>query len=259
MVNASGSSILAHHAIKRYFMNRNIIVQIFFILCFCYSCKSQGSGSDKQKGIDYKSDSLKIAIVSIYFNLSNGRRLNYQEAPGQFIYLESNANTDRYLARFTTREIMQQVDYTSYSDDRKDTIALGSSTINLGIKVDPLSIKVYRFLFNGKKQLVFIGKAQSASGSGMQITYFVLTELNEKGKVVQYYEFESRFGNINSLVDYNKDGVLDYFKIVNWKKTGEYLLTVNNVKNNIHVIDGHILLKYELNDKFVVLEDVLTK
>ncbi len=80
-----------------------------------------------------------------------------------------------------------------------------------------------------------------------------------EGQVENHYEFESRFGGINNIVDYNKDGILDYFKIINGQNSEEYQLTVNNVQNNAQTNVGYILLKYKLNDKFVVLQDSLLR
>lgn len=73
--------------------------------------------------------------------------------------------------------------------------------------------------------------------------------------MVATYEFESRFGSINNLFDFNKDGMLDYFKVTNAKKQGQYYLTVHNVTNDLQVGKGYILLRYVLNDKFIILED----
>lgn len=240
-------------------MNRTFILQVFLILCICCSCKSQGNGDGKHDRTVYKSDSIGIDIDSIYSNLSLGNNINYQEVSGAFTYLENDAKTGKYLARFSSKGIKETINYVSYADDKKDAIVLDNTTLNLEAKVDPTSIKVYRFLFNNKKYLIFIGKAQSASGSGMQVTYFILTELNQRGKAINHYEFESRFGNINSLVDYDKNGTLDYFKIVNGNKNGEYILTINEVQAKKQTNNGHVLLKYELNDEFNILADNLSR
>lgn len=81
--------------------------------------------------------------------------------------------------------------------------------------------------------------------------------LRETLPSLSLYEFESRFGSNHNLVDFDNDGVLDYFKISNGKRQSEYLLTVHCLTNNRQLERGLMLLRYELNDEFIILEDSL--
>lgn len=238
-------------------MRPAFILQILLI-SFFYSCDLQEKRDGKHTNAIYKNDSIGVSIDSIYFNLSGGRNINYKKITGQFTYLEGDTSTGRYLTIFGSKEINETIKYISYGDNRKDTIIFDNAVFGIEAKVDPSSIEVYTFLVRDKKNLVFIGKAQSASGSGVQITYFILMALNKKGEAIDHYEFNSRFGDINSLVDYNKDGALDYFKIINGKKGGEYILTVNEVQSKKQINEGSILLEYKLKDEFVIIADMLS-
>jgi hypothetical protein len=237
-------------------MNRNFVLLICSILCFFSSCKSQGNKNDKHSYIQDETDSSRIDIDSLYINLSKNTRINYEEIPGQFVYVESDEKSGKYLARFIG-EGKESINYISYSDDRKDTVIWENSVVEIKSKLDPASVRIYYLGSDTKQYVVFIGKGQSASGSGMQMTFFILSELNEKKKIVAIYEFESRFGSINNLLDFKKDGVLDYFKVSNGKKQGEYLLTVHNIANDQQVGNGYILLAYKLNDRFIILDNQL--
>lgn len=246
-----------HHVIKNLTMNWSFALPIFFIFCFCYSCKSQGNKDSKYSDVKYNADSIRIDIDSLYVNLSKNGRINYVEISGQFVYVKSDEKSGKYLARFIGGEANRAVSYMSYSDDRKDAIIWGDNTINIESKLAPTSIKIYRLLTDISQYVVFIGKGQSASGSGIQITFFILSKLNKKKAMTVPYEFESRFGSVNSLFDFNKDGALDYLKVSHGKKQGEYLLTVHNIAKDQQVGKGYISLKYELNDEFIILEDQL--
>ncbi len=243
------------HDTKSKFMNLSMNLLVFFTICFC-SCQSQYE-SDKGNQINYKKDSLAVDIDTIYFYLAKNHKINYQEVSGQFIYSESNSIKDMHIANFISKQIESKVSYITYADDKKDIIIIGNKNLNLETKLDPISIKVYQLLFADKSYLVFLGKAQSASGSGTQLTYFILLELNGKKKVVNLNEFESRFGNINNIVDYDNDKTLDYFKIANGNKMGEYLLSVNNVQNKVQITKNQVLIRYQFNDKFTILKNSL--
>lgn len=240
-------------------MNLNAFASLLFVCSICYSCDSQENKKINQNTPSIKQEIGAIDIDSFYLGLSGNRNLPFKEIQGQFVYEEKNAEKGKYLARFVSESIEQPLKYASYSDYKKDVLSLGGSDIYLKAKIDPLSIKIYKLFFKEKQYLIFFGKAQSASGSGVQVTFFNVIKLNEKGKIENHYEFESRFGDINSIGDYNEDGALDYFKVVNGKNNGEYHLTVNDIQSESQVSNGYILLKYELDDKFVLLQDSLLR
>ncbi len=240
-------------------MNLQNFVYLFFICCACHSCNSQENKKVNQDNLKVKDEISTIDIDSLYLGLSGNRNLPFNAIQGQFVYEEKNVDKGEHLARFISESIEQTIKHTSYSDNKKDVLSLGSTDINLKAKIDPLSIKIYSLLFKEKQYLIFVGKSQSASGSGVQVTYFNIIRLNAKKKVENQYEFESRFGDVHNICDYNEDGVLDYFKIVNGKNNGEYQLTVNDIQSNSQINNGYILLRYELDDKFVLLKDSLLR
>ena len=95
----------------------------------------------------------------------------------------------------------------------------------------------------------------------MQIDNFEkLIELAKKDKIAQFFEFKSRFGSINNIIDYNNDNQLDYFKVVNSDKNDEYRLFIENIKSKKTInSNSYMLLKYENNDRFIVIIDSLGK
>jgi hypothetical protein len=228
-------------------MKRNIIVQIFIAFVFLSCINAQETKNDDKPQVK--------TIDDIYVNMSINKDLIYRKIKGQFTNIETIKSSGKYVANFILKEIKPPINYITYPEDKKDKVVFGNQVFNIVNKLDPSSLIVYWVFKNDEKYLCFIGKAQSASGSGVQVSYFTLLQLNNVGRAVHCNEFQSRFGNINSLVDYNKNGSLNYYKIVNGKKMGQYLLTVNDIKSNTQVDKRSVLLKYELNDKFTILED----
>ncbi|NML23887.1 hypothetical protein HHL16_23605 [Pseudoflavitalea sp. G-6-1-2] len=238
------------------------IINFIFLLLICWicqSCNSQETSSNEKNTAIKVVATDSIDIDNIYLKLSDNRPLGFIKISGEFVYAENGTDSTKYVARFVSDSIMKNITYTGYSNNKNDVLELGTIPINLRRKINPLAIEISRLQFAGKKYLVFAGKAQSASGSGTQITYFVLVELKSNDKLVKFWEFESRFGDIHSIIDFNKDGELDYIKIVNGKKADEYSLTVNNIKSGKQINNGFILLKHTGNDRFGVLQDSLLK
>lgn len=198
----------------------------------------------------------KKNINDIYSKLSKGMAPKYKQVKGQLVSVEAKESMDRYTYKFISKDIKQTINYISYPDGKKDVLILDKQKFSIENKIDPLSVTLYEVFVKHKQYLCFIAKAQSASGSGVQVTYFTLVELDLSGKAILFYEFQSRFGNINSLVDYKSNGNLGYFKIINGKKMGQYSLTVNDVKSNRQLYLKWMLLKYELNDKFTILKEM---
>ncbi len=150
------------------------------------------------------------------------------------------------------------ITHVAYSGVRKDELMIDNQLFVLDNKIDPLSLSVYKLSVANKRYLCLIGKGQSASGTGVQISYFVVFGLDKLGKVKDCYRFSSRFGNIHSIVNnYNGNEGLSYLKIVNGDKMSQFILTVNDIKNDKRINNGLILLDYKLNDKFIVLKNTL--
>jgi len=193
------------------------------------------------------------SIEAIYSASALGQAVKHKEILGEFAYVETNKAIGKYLAKFVTKESVPTIGYVSYADDKKDAVIFGKQTFSLENKIDPFSLAVYWVYNYGRKYLCLIGKGQSASGSGVQVSYFMLFQLEKSGKATSCQEFVSRFGNINSLVDYYKNGDIAYLRIVNGKKMDQYLLTLNDIKTNKQLDKRTLVLKYELNDKFTLL------
>lgn len=206
---------------------------------YFYSCSSGGAGQD---------------IDSILLSIRKSGNISHREEEGRFVYESEGQEEGRYLASFVTKKGDTQIEYISHGGRESDTLILKGCPIAIESKLDPLSIQVYATNHSKKDYVVLIGNAQSASGSGQQVRFFILVEIDKWQKPVKQYEFSSRFGSINCLDDFNGDGSLDYFKITKGNKAREFLLTVNNVRCGKKVFDGYILLEYELNDRFIIVK-----
>lgn len=243
---------------KNYFMNRNLfLIQILFSFMLFHSCDF--NRNENKNKMEQPKEVKGIEIDSVYSLLSNGSDIQSIEWQGKFEYTHSDQVTNKYIAQFISDSIKESVTYESNGETKQDIIEFNKNKILLKSKFDPLSMKIYWIDRKVGKNIVFIGQAQSASGTGVQMTYFVLLEFDRNKKnVVNSYEFESRFGTIKSITEKDSSN-LNYFKIVRGKDDDLYDLSVRSVKNNEQVIGGEVVLRYLLNDKFHVLENHLIK
>ncbi|WP_316839151.1 hypothetical protein [Pedobacter gandavensis] len=198
-----------------------------------------------------------ISIDSIYLKLAKGRNISHQKIEGEFIYPENNEGGAGYIAKFIGKERQYSLVHTAYPGIRKDNFRINNQFFTLDAKMDPLSLVVYRLSLSNKRYLCLIGKGQSASGSGVQLSFFTVLELDKLGRATNYYQFSSRFGNIHNIVDYNNNGSINHLKMVNGDKMGQYILTVNDIKSGKRINNRLVLLDYKLNDKFHVLKDTI--
>jgi len=76
--------------------------------------------------------------------------------------------------------------------------------------------------------------------------------------VTGIHEFESRFGTIDCIIDYNRDETLDYFKITHGKKSDEYSVTINDTRSNKSITADNALLQYKLNDRFIIMNNTFS-
>lgn len=225
---------------------------LFFVLSSCVRKPEQKEG--KESVIIKGEQTKNIDAIYSYFDNSN---LKHKKVQGGFAYIEQDEVIGKYLAKFITKETIPSIEYISIGDNKKDVVILGKQTFILQNKIDPHSIVIYRVYNYDKKYLCFIGKSQSASGSGVQVSYFLLFELENSGKISSFKEVTTRFGNINSLIGNNENKDIGYLQIVNGKQEGQYILTAKDVKTNQKLNKRLILLKYYLNDRFIVLQDTV--
>ena len=195
-----------------------------------------------------------ISIDEIYLKLAKGRNISYQKIDGEFIYPENTGSGGSSIAKFLGKERKYSIVHTAYPGIRKDNLSFNGQLVTIDAKIDPLSLVVYKLSSRSKRYLCLIGKGRSASGSGVQVSFFTILELGKLERVTNCYEFSSRFGNIHSIIDGN-NGSISHFKIVNGNKMGHYVLTVNDIKSGKRINDKLVLLDYKLNDKFVVAKD----
>lgn len=193
------------------------------------------------------------SIDDVYINLLKSKVLTNKKTQCELLLFETNGGVNKYVVKIGFKEVSQSINYISEEDNKADLFVFGIQKFRIQNKVDPLSLSTYLIFSNGKSYLCFIGKGQSASGSGLQSTYFNVFELDRSGKAVVHYEFNSRFGNIHSIINYNN--IISYYKVVNGNKIGQYILTVNDIKSGKRINNRLVLLDYKLNDKFVVLKD----
>ncbi len=191
---------------------------------------------------------------SICFEVMKNHPVVTEMVNSRFVYDDTNTTSGSYIAVLTPAIDGYYLKY-SKATNESDTLFINHNQIKLGNNFDPLSIKIYSVTSGGKSYLAFLGKGESASGSGLQRTFYLLFD---KSDMQKYFEFESRFGSALNLFDFEGDGILEYVKVTGTKNVNEYLLTVNTTKNDATRNEiGYMKLDYLLNDSFRIKENRL--
>jgi hypothetical protein len=227
-----------------------IIISRIIILSSLFG-SANAQGINKHNYVN-KKQQVK-SIDDVYATLSKSGALKNREIHCELLLFETDKGVNKYVAKIASTEVLQSIIYISQADNKVDLFIIGPQKFYIQNKIDPLSLLTYLILRNNKRYLCFIGKGQSASGTGVQVSFFNVFELDKLGKATSHFEFNSRFGNIHNIIDYNNN--VSYFKIVNGKKIDQYVLTVNDIRSGKRINNGLVLLGYKLNNKFLVLND----
>lgn len=137
---------------------------------------------------------------------------------------------------------------------------------NFTCDLDINSFQVYVSEFNNRKYLLLNG-INAGSGDFATTIIFLLFDITDKLKI-KFYPLWSKYGSINCLDDFNRDGKLDFLKIRNNEtKTGSNtfkvsFMSVDNVRFQFEdsLIKTWIIKRsYNQNNeiKFKVLKEIL--
>lgn len=198
-------------------------------------------------------DTVIVGIERVYSALNVGKPVFSQKISGSFQSINAHTNNERHVYTSPEKATSSIIRYFNFSDEEKpDYFLWKSNKIKINHKLDPLTIKTYKVKARAS-YVVFIGKAESASGSGVHVTYFIVSKLDKSGRVDRTYEFESRFGNIHTLIKLESQSELCYYKIKNGDKMGTFNVTVNKAPVDTPAVPGMAVLKYNNNDKFQIM------
>ncbi|MCT4688498.1 hypothetical protein [Vallitalea sp.] len=206
--------------------------------------------------ISLKTFSQDKNLDDIYSNINNKENL-FEEIYGKFYYTSSNREKGIYKSEFIleseTKQDMERIYYVA--TNLFDTLFINKNIFLLKdyFKYYPLSMKIYFIQYNEKHFKCITGKAQSACGSGLERTFYMLFK-KKNNDYILINSFESRFGNIKNIGDFNDDGKLDYMKII--RKGKYYNLDFRDLKGN-SLNMGNMILEYKLNDKFKIIKNNL--
>jgi len=192
-------------------------------------------------------------ITSLLSCLDTSHKVTNLTLKGKFEYTQSNTEQDVYTSAFNSDSLV--ILYTLHGDPNvRDTFLINDNLIAIDNKYDPLSIEIAKINFEREHYICLLGKSVSASGTGVQISFYTFLKM-EGNKVVQTYSFQSRFGSFLNIGDYNNDGELDYIKIVNGDVQNQYIAKLCSIKNNTFIGNSNLVLVYDGNDLFRLCKD----
>jgi hypothetical protein len=177
----------------------------------------------------------------------------FKAIKGTFYYVKSDYKRNFFISEFISdldhSDDLRKIAYYTYGG--VDTLVFNNLKIGLDFfEYDPTSIELYHFTFSDNKYICLLGKSSSASGSGLQQTFYCLFK-SEGTHYNVVKMFNTRFGSINNLGDFNGDNCLDYISII--RSGSDYKLSFRNLENKDLCI-GYLLMKYKLNNKFQIIE-----
>jgi len=198
--------------------------------------------------------SRNLTMIEIMRCINMGRRPIAIRQKGEFLNLISRPNEGRFISYFHGKT-PYKIKYFKFADWRKsDTLIINGINIALIQKLDPTTIQVYSLRFNDRQYLCLLGNSESASGSGTQLTFYIFLQIKRE-RFDKPIFFESRFGIIDNIGDFDGDGQLDYFKVTNDPEVmNKYIGKVYSLQETTKDIDSkkYIRMIYVGNDHFIV-------
>ncbi|MBX7151965.1 hypothetical protein K1X84_10020 [bacterium] len=180
--------------------------------------------------------------------------IKFEQIEGNFSYYESDYSKNMFKSVFVSN-YPSKLRYISCGSVVSDTLFFDNTPISIPKQMpfDPLAAKLYRFVFEGQEYFCMLSKASSASGSGMEVTFYTLIE-TENSHIENVTFFSSRFGIVENIGDFNGDRKLDYIKLTHGKESKEYFAKLYSIKSPDAVLDdGHyLIIRYKGNDLFCI-------
>jgi hypothetical protein len=196
----------------------------------------------------------QMTMGKLIYKVSESKGIKVSLLEGEFNYYSSNEKTGVYKSAFVGDKKYGVINYISNAGaGTLDSLCVGGQKLAIDKKYDARSIKVFSLKFNKCQYICFMGKSVSASGSGVQVTYYTLVETNKSKEIIGSKSFESRFGIIQNIGDHNKDGKLDYMKVIHGDESGQFLSRLYDLASGESVGDNFISLKYLGNDNFEII------
>ena len=137
----------------------------------------------------------ELTMAELIETISESKGVKTTQLKGKFAYYSSDETSGVYKSAFVGDRKFGVMNYISDSGaDALDSLYVGDQKLTINKKYDPLSISVYSLKFKKCQYICLIGKSVSASGSGVQVTYYTLLELGKGKEIISSKSFESRFG-----------------------------------------------------------------
>ncbi|MBO9572432.1 MAG: hypothetical protein J7497_09520 [Chitinophagaceae bacterium] len=155
---------------------KNGVISTLFFFIIIFSCNLKRT--ENNKVIQPSKEKTGISIDSVYSLLTTGREINFKELKGSFAYIKADTAIDEHVAGFISDSIHESVLYNSFGGTKNDEIVFKDRKFLVRNRLAPLSIKLYSGSKNEKNWLVFVGQGQSASGTGVQMSFFNLLEMD---------------------------------------------------------------------------------
>jgi len=205
-----------------------------------------------QSNLNAQKENIENTISSL-----SDKRVVISELKGEFIFYKSDYKLNIFKSEFVflKKENNKMLKIFYSSSNSKEELIINKKSYFLKNAYDVKSSNIYKLNYKGKEMLCLLGKSTSASGSGVQLTFFSLfSKIDDSYKLEN--EFSTRFGNIHSLGDFNNDGRLELISIK--QKNTNFILYISNL-NGVNLEMGSIQMNYNGNNEFTILKNQLKK
>jgi hypothetical protein len=196
----------------------------------------------------------KILIDNLIDSLSD-KRIILNELKGEFNFYKSDYKLNIFKSEilFSDKKSNGLLNIYYSTVDSKDVLIINKKSYKLKNPYDVKSCKLYNLNYKDKEMLCLVGKSPSASGSGVQLTFYTLFS-KENNMYRLENEFSTRFGNIHNLGDFNNDGRLELISI---KRVNENFNLFISSLNGVNLEMGFLQLNYNGNNEFTVVNNQL--
>lgn len=195
----------------------------------------------------------KMNSEELFRCLGNGYEIQYEIVKGKFHYYFSDYDSGVFKSLFST-ESEYEIAYYHNAGSSMDTLVIGDSSFPLINKYDPMSMNLYEVKHEEEAFLVFTGNAISASGSGSQLTYYLMIEKLSSEQLGNSFSFSSRFGSMANIGDLDRDGEIDYIKLENNGKEQSFNCLAYDIKTDRNISrDKFVELQYLNNNNFRII------
>ncbi len=198
----------------------------------------------------------QIVHIDSVLHCLEDKNLAIDEILGEMVFISSDYENNIFESKYILANNNKGIDSICFiKSSTQNLLSLNKQVFSLENDYDVTTCRFYSVKSKDDEFICLLGKSSSASGSGLQITFYSIFQ-KQKKRYKKIKEFYSRFGKIENIGDFNNDGYLDYLCIKHENKN--FKLFISNM-DGFPLNDEYFILEYIGDDKFVIISNSLRR